>query len=411
MHSRVLNKTGIQFSIAAVLLFFSINISNAAQYRSNVSDSGSWSSAGSWERKPLFGGWGPAASAPPTSGNFADAVEIRAGDTISVSGSLSFAIFNSLTVNGVLDVAGDIDLQSINGITINGSLVVGGDVNSGDLAALTINSGGAFDIGGDFTANDDNLITVDGDMNVAGDFVAGDNLNLDVDGSLDVGDSLQFSTGAITGVTGGITVGGGLDIPSGSDPDLVIDTDPLPVELISFDAVALAGEIEVHWETASEVDNDFFVLERSTDGRGFIEIARINGYGTTDERKTYMFVDRNPSQGINYYRLTQTDFDGTSETFRMIAVQFAGILKLKMQIYPNPVVGNHANITLNGIRLDDPVSVSILNLSGRIISSEVYSQAGNLVRDGIAVPHVQRGYYIMTIVQGELQLKQRFYMN
>lgn len=98
---------------------------------------------------------------------------------------------------------------------------------------------------------------------------------------------------------------------------------PLPVELTQFEAQAVAPNVLVRWETKSETNNDYFTLWRSRDGVSFEQIAHIAGAGNTSIPRHYSFVDNNPISGIAYYRLQQTDFDGTTTVHHVIPVNFA----------------------------------------------------------------------------------------
>ncbi len=96
---------------------------------------------------------------------------------------------------------------------------------------------------------------------------------------------------------------------------------PLPIQLLDFSAEALNGKVIVRWQTASESDNDFFSLERSLDARNFEEVTRIAGAGSSNEIRNYSFIDRLDIQnGVLYYRLKQTDFDGNFSYGKIIAV-------------------------------------------------------------------------------------------
>jgi len=87
-----------------------------------------------------------------------------------------------------------------------------------------------------------------------------------------------------------------------------------PVELLHFQAgLTDEREVQLNWATASEINNDYFVVERSTDGNTFSEINRVNGKGSSVERSAYISTDPAPATGLNYYRLKQVDFDGTFE--------------------------------------------------------------------------------------------------
>ncbi len=110
----------------------------------------------------------------------------------------------------------------------------------------------------------------------------------------------------------------------------------LPVELISFTAKARAEQVALSWTTTSEKNNDYFEIERSVDGRSFDYLATIKGAGTTTLARHYQSSDKNPINGINYYRLKQVDFDGTTTYSDIVTVE---IKSEKIELFPNPVVG------------------------------------------------------------------------
>ncbi|MEI9917375.1 MAG: hypothetical protein WDO14_01065 [Bacteroidota bacterium] len=111
---------------------------------------------------------------------------------------------------------------------------------------------------------------------------------------------------------------------------------PLPIALVSFDASVRNGIVYLNWETSSEHDNDFFLVERSHDGKTFESLLKVDGAGTSNAALKYQARDTNPYHGTSYYRLSQTDYDGSTAYYRVIAVKienFAEVTKL----YPNPV--------------------------------------------------------------------------
>ena len=108
----------------------------------------------------------------------------------------------------------------------------------------------------------------------------------------------------------------------------------LPVELVDFQANLRGETVVLTWTTLSELNNDYFSIEHSKDGVQFQEIARVNGAGNSNVMNQYETTDFSPDRGINYYRLIQTDFDGTSTKSNIVNVLFE---KGKTAIYPNPV--------------------------------------------------------------------------
>ena len=100
----------------------------------------------------------------------------------------------------------------------------------------------------------------------------------------------------------------------------------LPVELLSFDAVAQRNEVQLQWSTGSERNNDHFRVERSGDDVVFEPIGAVSGAGTTGWRTDYTFTDHTPLSGNNYYRLVQVDKDGTATPSHVVAVRMAAVL-------------------------------------------------------------------------------------
>lgn len=112
---------------------------------------------------------------------------------------------------------------------------------------------------------------------------------------------------------------------------------PLPVELISFSAEQTGSSVSLAWTTATELNNDYFTVERSTDGTGYEQIAKVKGAGNSSQEIQYSTSDEKPVEGVNYYRLKQTDFNGRYEYSPVVAVpvSHAG----EFAVFPNPGTG------------------------------------------------------------------------
>lgn len=112
----------------------------------------------------------------------------------------------------------------------------------------------------------------------------------------------------------------------------------LPVKLIDFTAKASARDVVLSWKTASELNSEKFLIERSIDGRLFENIGVVASKGTTNTLSDYSYKDEQPTKGYNYYRLKQLDFNGDFEYSEIRTVKFDLILAAeKLIIYPNPV--------------------------------------------------------------------------
>lgn len=145
---------------------------------------------------------------------------------------------------------------------------------------------------------------------------------------------------------------------------------PLPIALVSFDATVKNGIVFLNWETSAEYENDFFLVERSRDGKTFEPLTKVDGAGTSRERLAYQARDSNPYHGKSYYRLSQTDFDGTIEYFRVLVVKvetFAEVTKL----YPNPV-GKEELLRVDYFAEEDgQVKISVVDPAGLSTESQM----------------------------------------
>ncbi len=167
----------------------------------------------------------------------------------------------------------------------------------------------------------------------------------------------------------------------------------LPIGLVSFEATAVNNSsVRLNWETSSEQNNDYFVIERSVSGAdGWEQIGTVDGAGNSQTSLYYADVDQMPLNGVSYYRLKQIDFNGQERVHEMesVYIDIAGVSDLV--IFPNPATDL---VTLKG----DIVSLStfkLLNAMGQDIRMNVssYKQAdGTLVLD---ISSLRSGVYMI----------------
>lgn len=105
------------------------------------------------------------------------------------------------------------------------------------------------------------------------------------------------------------------NLTNGASLDCVI----LPVELLNFNCMAVNGHIELDWSTATELNNDYFILEKSNNGIDFTELVRVPGGMNSNVERKYLAVDNLPFDGENYYKLTQVDYDGNRKELKLIS--------------------------------------------------------------------------------------------
>lgn len=120
-----------------------------------------------------------------------------------------------------------------------------------------------------------------------------------------------------------------------SSTQMKITVISLPVELLEFEASWKGEGVKLDWETASETNNEGFLIERSFDGKNWRELGFVQGHGTSLELQSYSFVDRQPGTGMNYYRLKQLDFDGAFEYSKVIAFEMESN-ENELNFFPNP---------------------------------------------------------------------------
>lgn len=145
----------------------------------------------------------------------------------------------------------------------------------------------------------------------------------------------------------------------------------LPVQLLSFDAAVIDNSsVLLKWATASELNSDIFDIERSDDGEKFEKIGTINAAGFSQSYLDYKFTDENPLTGVSYYRLKEVDIDGTTEYSDIRSVNIED--NMAVNVFPNPAT-DHLNIEITNTEDDGPVTVSIIDMTGRVIAEQTSS--------------------------------------
>ena len=152
---------------------------------------------------------------------------------------------------------------------------------------------------------------------------------------------------------------------------------PLPVSLINFKAQQKSDKVMVDWQTAYESNNAYFTVQRSTDLTEWEDIAKVTGAGNSSSIHSYSIEDNCLCNGITYYRLKQTDFDGAS-TFSASVSVFS---ESDITIFPNPSSGE---ITVAGLK--ENVKMEVFNSIGLALSIPVAEQNDKIKMDFSALP-------------------------
>jgi hypothetical protein len=139
----------------------------------------------------------------------------------------------------------------------------------------------------------------------------------------------------------------------------------LPIELSEFSGKLAPEGVRLDWETASEINNDHFEIERSSNGADFEKIGTVDGHGTTTVLHKYSLLDQKPLSGLSYYRLKQVDFDGESTYSKVISISnFPDQDQNELLIYPIPV--------RDKLFLSMKADVRIVNMLGNVIFTGNY---------------------------------------
>jgi hypothetical protein len=159
----------------------------------------------------------------------------------------------------------------------------------------------------------------------------------------------------------------------------------LPIEMVYFEGKLVNNKPTLFWQTASESNNDYFQIEHHLNGVGFVEIGRIAGNGTTQERSNYRFIHEKPIIGANYYRLKQVDFNGSYTYSKIVNVIFES---KEIDIFPNPTA---SIITIVGIHPAGGASIRVTNEMGQLVKS------AQLTTNTFDLSDLPKGLYFVTI--------------
>ncbi len=185
------------------------------------------------------------------------------------------------------------------------------------------------------------------------------------------------------------------DASSGScitDVFNVTVNNPLPISLISFNATLSNDKVLLEWKTAQEQNNKSFTIEKSTDGTHFTFFGKMNGNGTSSLTHNYQMIDYTPCDGVSYYRLSQTDYDGNTVYFDTRTIHYmsrnsftAGFVNAS---------SNNLNIIVNSSK-DNNISVRVIDMQGKEIVKESFSmQAGSSTTRHL---QLQPGVYVVVL--------------
>ncbi len=265
-------------------------------------------------------------------------------------------------------------------ITVNG--------NENDLGVLFIVIQGTLDLrgGGKLTMDVASMVIIE-----AGGTLYADGSQSQI--TIGPGGAEFSGTSTITGasyIIDGHTPVSGEGLPPGYSP--------LPVELLYFNANPTQDQVNLNWSRASELNNDFFTLEKSNDGRDFVTLGEVTGNGTTNLQMDYSFTDHSPYLGLSYYRLSQTDYDGTTEIFPVVSVLFEG--DRRFSVHPNPVSGSFITLKISTMGNHELLELKIIDLQGRLVERKQLKtdNFGNIDTEFQLQKPLPKGAYVFELI-------------
>ncbi|GHN01507.1 hypothetical protein WSM22_29960 [Cytophagales bacterium WSM2-2] len=177
---------------------------------------------------------------------------------------------------------------------------------------------------------------------------------------------------------------------------------PLPIQLESFQATALSSHVKLSWRTLSELNNDYFIIERSTDGFSYEEIGQAKGNGITNSAHDYELTDFSVPSGRIYYKLKQFDYDGKFAEYNVVAVEVKDFSEVT--VAPNPVVGT-SNVFVPSDFNDKEVKVEIYNSQGEVVAQSSFSKGGSFK---VTNENFEPGIYFLRLISGSKTVATKF---
>jgi Secretion system C-terminal sorting domain/CUB domain len=175
----------------------------------------------------------------------------------------------------------------------------------------------------------------------------------------------------------------------------------LPIDLLYFSATQKNQyQVKINWETASENNNDYFIIYKSNNAVDWQKLTQVKGAGTSTQNNKYEFIDVNPYQGISYYQLKQTDFNGESKLSDIKKVNNAVSVTPSIEIFPNPA--SHV-LNINTKLLNEKASIEITNILGQVVFTEIFSNQNS----SFNIQHLSNGIYSVKVITKNNQTTKR----
>lgn len=185
------------------------------------------------------------------------------------------------------------------------------------------------------------------------------------------------------------------DATTGNAPNgfKIISASTLPVTFQSFFVNRQGANIQLTWVTSEEVNNRYYAIEKSTDARSWKEIAIVLGAGTTTLTSRYNYTDKNVTDGVVYYRIRQTDMNGS--------IHYSSIrtIRNEKQSACNIYASSRQTITVDlNSDVKENITIQVVNMNGQIIKRQNFNQASYSLT--LNIPNVTPGVYTVQVSDG-----------
>lgn len=186
---------------------------------------------------------------------------------------------------------------------------------------------------------------------------------------------------------------------------------PLPVELLKFNANNKNRQVELNWQTASEINNDYFTIRKSVDGKTFKSIGTISGAGNSNYIVDYSFTDSESLIGTTYYQLKQTDFNGKFTYSHILAVNPHDISTLSDLSVTYDNTSDNLTVTFNSSSSDE-YTIEIYSITGqKVFEDYILTDNSSIASYTLQTSNIKQGMYSLVVNSAENRLSQKIVVN
>jgi hypothetical protein len=187
---------------------------------------------------------------------------------------------------------------------------------------------------------------------------------------------------------------------AGNSNELFGYTTPLvlPIELTNFSSEIVYNGVALHWQTASESNNHYFEIQRSSEGEIFVPLGKVEGAGNSNTTQNYSFEDPRPLSGLSYYRLKQVDYDDAHAFSKMITVDNNKDATNTLSLYPSIATrGEQINFQLPKSK-EETLTLEVFDITGRMVEKIAIHQKDTNFR--LSTESLQKGNYFVRVTNG-----------